>query len=164
MRFLDKFSGRPMVVALLVAMALFDRSGIVAATLLAAALHECGHLLAARLLHVMVAGLHLGLIGAQIEIRGRMLTYGEEWLICASGPLASLLFAALGAVFWNMGAWARYFSCASLVLGILNLLPIQTFDGGRMLRATLSRFGGERVARTVCACFSLFFLFLLLAC
>ena len=107
--------------------------------------------------------LRLSLLGARLEIRGRMLTYGEEWLLSAAGPLTSLAVSLAAAPFWRYGVWAQYFSCASLVLGMLNLLPIQSFDGGRMLETTLRFFGGERwagIGMTLC---SFSFLFLLWA-
>lgn len=130
--------GRDLLISgLLLGMLLCDRSGVCAVTALAALLHEAGHLLAARLLGIPLGRFRLGLRGARLEVKGRMLSYGEEWLLAAAGPLFSLLGAAGGALFWSSSA-ARIFSCASLLLGLLNLLPIRSFDGGRMLAAMLS--------------------------
>lgn len=52
----------------------------------AAALHECGHLLALRAFHVPVEGLHLSAFGAVIHARGaRRLSYGRELIVTLAG-------------------------------------------------------------------------------
>ena len=144
-------------------MLLTDRTGISLITLFAAALHEAGHLAAAKCLHIPPRALRMDLLGARIEVEGYLLSYGEEWLLCAAGPLTSLLCAAVAALLWEHLVVARVFSCTSLVLGILNLLPIRTFDGGRMLECTLCRFFGERFSARWMALCSFLFLFLLWA-
>ncbi len=151
------------VAAALIGMMILDRSGVCLLTVAAAILHECGHLLAAWRLHIPLHQLRLDFLGARMEVRGRMLSYGEEWLLSAAGPLTSLLSAAAAALFWRF-EWARVFSCASIVLGLLNLLPIRTFDGGRMLECLLNHFLGTVLARPVMRLTSFLFLFLLWAC
>lgn len=151
------------VAAVLLWTVIVDRSGVCFWTVVAAVLHECGHLLAAWRLHIPLHQLRLDFLGARIEVQGRMLSYGEEWLLSAAGPLTSLLSAAAAAVFWRYEA-ARIFSCASIVLGLLNLLPIRTFDGGRMLECLLNRYLGTAVALPVMRLISFLFLFLLWAC
>ncbi|MBQ8214087.1 MAG: hypothetical protein IJZ80_08770, partial [Clostridia bacterium] len=111
----------PSVVIALGGMILVDRSGVCLITVVAAVLHECGHLLAAKLLRIPPRALHLDLLGARIEVDGYLLSYGEEWVLCAAGPLVSLLAASAAAPLWSAFEAARVFSCASLVLGLLNL-------------------------------------------
>ncbi len=154
----------PLVAVMIFAMAVFDDSGICLLTLAAALLHELGHLLAARLLKIPLGQLRLDFLGARMEVRGRMLSYGEEWLLAAAGPMISLLAAAGAAPLWSLSEAARSFSCASLVLGLLNLLPIRTFDGGRMLECGLSAFLSERWVQALMRLCSLLFLLLLWAC
>lgn len=153
----------PAVLIALGFMILTDRSGICLITVAAAFLHECGHLLASRLLRIPPRALRIDLLGARIEVDGYLLSYGEEWLLCAAGPLVSLLSSAVAAPLWGVWEAARVFSCASLVLGLLNLLPIRTFDGGRMLECLLCRFGNERLAQRCMMLCSFLFLFLLWA-
>lgn len=153
----------PPVAVILIVMLVFDRTGICFLTLLAAFLHECGHLLAARLLKIPLGELRLDFLGARMEVSGRMMSYGEEWLLSAAGPITSLLLAALGALLWNVSEHAQIFSCASLVLGLLNLLPIRTFDGGRMMECALLRFADPCVVRVIMRACSFLFLFLLWA-
>ena len=148
---------------LLGAVALSDGSHVGALTLLAAFLHECGHLLAARLLGIPICGLRPDALGVRLEVSGGLLSYGDEWLLCAAGPTTSLLCAAVTAPLWSIGEVFRIFSSASLVLGLLNLLPISDFDGGRMLRAFCAYAFGLSAARRVLALTSALFWFLLWA-
>ncbi len=151
-------------VALATALLLMEQREICLLTLLAALLHECGHILAARLMRIPLCDLRMDFLGARLEVGGRMLSFGEEWMLSAAGPLASLLCSAVAACLWKSSTYAAIFSCASLVLGLLNLLPIQGFDGGRMTETTLSFFCGVRVSRAVMRALSFLFLFLLWAC
>ena len=133
-------------------------------TLIAAFLHELGHLSVAGALGIPLRSLRFGFLGARMDVRGRMLSYSEEWLLCAAGPAWSLLSSAFAAVFWQVSSDARVFSCASLVLGLLNLLPIRSFDGGRMTECAIRFFAGDVWADRIMRPLSLIFLFLLWAC
>ena len=153
----------PLVAVFFIGLILTDRSLLCLSAFLAAAFHEVGHLLAARLLGIPIRSLRLDLLGARMDTVGRMMTYGEEWLLSAAGPLFSLLLS-LGLFFlWEISPFAKILSCASLLLGGLNLLPIRSFDGGRMLASALSCFFGERVSDYVLRLTSFLFLFLLWA-
>ena len=90
-----------------------DRSGLVFVTLLAAFFHELGHILAARVMHVPFRRMRIDLMGARLEIGGRMLSYKEEWLLAMAGPLASFFAAAAGVIFWSSSDLSVHFSCAS---------------------------------------------------
>lgn len=61
------------------------------ASLLAALVHECGHLLAARTLGVRMRRMEIDLFGAKLTPVGLLPTYKAELLIAAAGPLFSLL-------------------------------------------------------------------------
>ncbi|MBQ7173820.1 MAG: hypothetical protein IJR88_06875 [Clostridia bacterium] len=149
---------------LILSLFVLDPSPYLLPTLMAALLHECGHLLAFLLLKIPLSGVSVGFFGMRLRSAGRLLSYGEEWLLSASGPLASLFGAALGALLWNKGSFFASFSCASLLLGLLNLAPIRSFDGGRMLECFLSTLLDPEKSRTVlyfCSCACLFFFFAL---
>ena len=135
-----RFLIQPLALIYLLFMLFCDKSGLAAMSLLAAALHEIGHLVAARVMHIPIGAMRFDLLGARIDVKGRILSYGEEWLLCMAGPLTSLVFSLIGSLFWSHTRLAIAFSCASLLLGALNLLPIQTFDGGRMLECALLSF------------------------
>ncbi len=115
----------------------------------AAGLHELGHIMAAWGAGVGIGGLKLDLFGARLELRG-MLSYGQEFFVAAGGPLASLFSAALAHPLAARGQeCAALFYCVSLVLGGVNLLPVGTLDGGRILRSLTAWLFGERVSITI---------------
>ena len=110
------------------------------AVLLAAVLHEGGHWLAARLCGVRIVGFRVGLSGARMALDG-LLSYKKEFLIAAGGPLANFVCAWF--VCWMgeaVGEGRELFFYASLGLGILNMLPVGSLDGGRMISAVIGRF------------------------
>ncbi len=158
-----KMKVSPVVAVFFLGLLLTDRSLLCVSAFLAAAFHELGHLLAARLLNIPIRSLRLDLLGARMDTVGRMMTYGEEWLLCAAGPLFSLLLSSGLFFLWEISPFAKLLSCASLLLGFLNLLPIRSFDGGRMLAVALSSFFGEAVSDYVLRLTSFLFLFLLWA-
>ena len=116
----------------------------------AALLHEGGHFLAARLCGAETKGLRFDLLGARMEVGG-LLSYGKEFTIACGGPLMNLLCAAALYKLQKQGLVgdsqaASLFLEASLGLGLLNLIPVGTMDGGRMLSAALSALCSPTVA------------------
>lgn len=96
--------------------------------LLAAGFHEWGHYMALRIIHKPPLGLTLSFSGAKMNCSP--LTYGEERLAAAAGPLCSLILALLWPILPVTGLY-------SLVLGMVNLLPLPGLDGYRILSTTL---------------------------
>lgn len=117
----------------------------------AALLHEGGHYLAALTCGAKVKGLRMDLLGARMEVDG-LLSYGKELFIAAGGPLVNFVTAALAYLLVSRGLLpdgegAALFIWASVGLGVLNLLPVGTMDGGRILSAALSGLFSPRAAR-----------------
>ncbi len=139
----------------------FEPPGISLPSLCAAALHECGHLLAARLLGIKLRSLEIGPLGATIRTRGSLISYGREWLLCAAGPAANLISGAAAYLFSRMdigpvsSSTAFNFCSVSLMLALLNLLPVEGFDGGRMLYCASGSFAGPRIASALLTCCSI---------
>lgn len=158
-----RFLIQPLAIIYLLFMLFCDKSGLAAMSLLAATLHEVGHLIAAKGMHIPIGAMRFDLLGARIDVKGRILSYGEEWLLCVAGPLSSLVCSLIGAFFWSHTKLAIAFSCASLLLGLLNLLPIQTFDGGRMLECALLFFTTPQKAGSIMRGCTFLFLWLLWA-
>lgn len=118
--------------------------------LLAASLHEMGHLTVALACRVKVKELRLDILGARMRLDGLM-SYGTEWLIAAGGPLVNLLSAAVVLSWWRMQGGemtdgAYQFAMASLALGFINLLPVGTLDGGRMIYCATAHWKGSYAA------------------
>lgn len=134
---------------------------LILASLVAAALHELGHILMARFLKIPIERLRLDLFGARLDVTSGQISYLQEFLLCFAGPMASLVLSALFVPLWRVGVFFRLFSYASFLLGLLNLLPITSLDGGRMLGSALALYLPARALECVGRVFSFLFLFLL---
>ena len=112
--------------------------------LIAAAIHELGHIICARLLGIRLSGFELGIFGARISTNTSLCPYSAEFMIAAAGPFCNLISADVTAIICKISGEyseiSKMFILSSLALGITNLLPIKTFDGGRMFSALMSKF------------------------
>lgn len=124
-------------VALLSLQFYLDPGGLFLRFLTAAALHEAGHLCVLRALGVPILRLRLCVTGAILQTP--LLGYREELLAAAAGPTVNALL-----FFASLRGDARF---AAVNFGLLcyNLLPFYPLDGGRILRALLSRLLGDRL-------------------
>lgn len=128
-------------------------------TLTAILIHESGHLLAARLLHMKPRGVSADTVGIRLLFRGHPPSYGKEIFLCAAGPLANLLTLLIALPLKNSDN--TFFLSVSAALALLNLLPIEGFDGGRILHGTLLLFLSPTLADRILDLFSFLFLFIL---
>lgn len=148
---------------LLIAALVFKRDMLLPATVLAAVLHECGHLLAARCLGIRLRLLELDMMGAKLYPAAQIPSYRSEALLAAAGPAASLLLALIPPV----TPFRAALRTATLSFALFNLLPIEGFDGGRVLHAVLAALRGAETAARALFCssyLSLLLLFSLSAC
>lgn len=115
--------------------------------LLAAGVHELGHLLVLRLFGAGVYRFHVGVLGAVMEADTAALSYQKELLAVLAGPLANLALAS--ALVWTHAA---ALVGANLVLCAFNLLPLPPLDGGRALGLLLSWILGPERGEAVTYC------------
>ena len=128
--------------ALLAVLLTVQPDGLAVTCLLAAGLHEGGHLLAMRCLGYPPTACTLSAFGVRLELSGERLPgYVHNWLISFAGPAANGL-AALCLWMLNRPQAAM----VHVVLACFNLLPAGALDGGQMARCLLCLHGGERQA------------------
>lgn len=140
-------------------------SSWVSLVFLAVLLHELGHALMAKRLSIHTSRIVLYPLGGGAFLDRQPTRPRDEWLISMAGPLVNIVLTALlaplvfghpsrGDLLWLMirpesnlvvfdTEWYDYgivvFFALNLVLAAFNLLPAYPLDGGRMLRAVLSR-------------------------
>ena len=133
---------------------------IAASVLLAALLHECGHLLALKAFRVPVEGLRLTALGAELYARGaRRLSYVRELVVTLAGCGANLACGFLTALAARRLSWEGgfLFAGAHFLLAAFNLLPIPPLDGSRALTLFVSFFLGPAAGDAAAAVTGLFF-------
>lgn len=142
--------------------------------LLCAMIHELGHICAAKFMSIRLREIRLGFAGARIYPADENMPYKKEFFLCACGPifnLISALAAAVALTFLSKGESiptslaisdaisildgsgegiisALYlFISVSLLQAFLNLLPVESLDGGRMMVSAISQFGDVHTAQ-----------------
>lgn len=136
-------------------------AAIVAAVLFLASLlaHELAHSLVARRNGIEVESIVLWLLGGVAQLRGEAKTPGADFRIAVVGPLTSIglgiVFGVTAGLFVQLGVGGlatgvlTYLAAANTMLAIFNLIPAAPLDGGRVLRAALWRWRGNRQAAAV---------------
>ncbi|MBQ3003190.1 MAG: site-2 protease family protein [Clostridia bacterium] len=117
--------------------------------LLAALLHECGHLTALHALHIPVKRIDVLPMGAVIA-------YDDS--VCPHRHTAWAAFAGAGANLTAMlvclpfagNLYVLLFVIANAALACMNLLPIETLDGGTVLRSVLAQTRFDSHAERIC--------------
>ena len=136
-------------------------AAIIAAVLFLASLlaHELAHSLVARRNGIEVESIVLWLLGGVAQLRGEPKTPGADFRIAIVGPLTSLGLAIvfglaaggvaqLGTAGLPFGVLA-YLAATNAMLAVFNLIPAAPLDGGRVLRAALWRWRGNRQTAAV---------------
>ena len=159
MRTVPKFKIHPSTLFLLLSLIILDRTALSLIPILAAAIHELGHLAVMSLLGVHIGEIEITLLGADIKALPYNLGDFGRISVLSAGALGNFLTAASAALFFN-GNCALFFSACSVFLGLFNLLPIKTLDGGCIAEVICRRlfpYRCEAVTSALSAC-SLFIL------
>ncbi|MEH1011794.1 site-2 protease family protein [Micromonospora sp. CPCC 206060] len=123
--------------------------------------HEVSHAVVAKRNGLGVSGITLWLFGGVAELRGDAPNPGAELRIAGVGPLVSLLIgiffgaiatalAVVGQDGLLVGAFA-WLGGINLLLAVFNVLPAAPLDGGRLLRAAVWKWTGDRNRAAVVA-------------
>ena len=120
------------VVAAITAVLILDRENRIVCCVIAAALHELGHLLMMRCFHIRVRSVTATLFDVLIQA-GSPADHCADICVTLGGPAANLLCAAAFAPI------SCSLCCANLAVGCFNLLPVMSLDGGHLLYLLLSR-------------------------
>ena len=112
----------------------FDASGFLRLGLLAAFLHEWGHIGIYLALFGQFPVIEVTLTGFCMRTRGREMTLWQTALLAAAGPAVNFVLAGFWMLRLEQRATIRAsaFLAANLLTGAFNLLPIPPLDGAQM--------------------------------
>ncbi len=162
---------------MLSAMIISDRADVILIYAFSAFLHEIGHLSAAKLLKIKIKEIKFDFSGVRICTDERLTQYKSEIALAAAGPLVN--FIVMGAVLSffkaqgvSLAEAAEYiesflaqreahiygaigfFGLSAALQGGVNLLPVSSFDGGRITYCVIASFFSERAASRATAALS----------
>ncbi|MBE6635726.1 MAG: hypothetical protein E7617_05980 [Ruminococcaceae bacterium] len=117
----------------------FELPYVAVLSLISAVIHEAGHICAAY--HICGGSvLRSGFFGMRLYTK-RSMSYKDEIIIAAAGPMANAVTALLLLPFASMGgAYISDFFLLNIGTAISNLLPIEGYDGYRITENALLLF------------------------
>ncbi len=139
-----------------------DKFNFFILTIICAFLHESIHVITILFFGGNVKSASLSLFGGNIVTDGKAgLSDLQEAIVSLSAPLFNIF---LGFIFLCVFKINEEFALMNLLLGCFNLMPFYTFDGGRVIKYTLSHFVNETFSENIVTissvvvtfCFSVF--------
>lgn len=130
----------------------FDASGFLRLGLLAAALHELGHIVVYIIFARRLPRIDVTMAGFCMRMGGAALTPGQTFWLAAAGPGTNAMLAALWAVKLANRATVRgsAFFAANVLTGAFNLLPVPPLDGAQMLSSAWTLFQARCAKKRNC--------------
>ena len=113
----------------------FDASGFLRLGLLAAVLHELGHILVYCIQQRHLPVIEVTMTGFCMHTAGERLSTRQRLVLAAAGPAVNFLLAGVWTLRLAQTATIRgsAFWAANLLTGLFNLLPIPPLDGAQMV-------------------------------
>lgn len=108
---------------------LLDDFGVLITALCACMIHEIGHIIAALICNVKIEKIIFSFSGIKMLSESKVTKISKDTFILLSGPFINLLTAYF---YFHMGNYVPF--SANLILGIFNLLPFTSLDGGTILK------------------------------
>ena len=145
----------PLTVLVLAGACVLGRIGALLQAMLALSLHEAAHAVVANVFCCRIDSVELQPFGGVARMREAGLTPHAERCIALAGPVASFVIAGVTAVVCDIvpavaDRMQTFLSC-NLTLGLINLLPALSLDGGRVARSLMSQRFAAAVALRVTA-------------
>lgn len=112
--------------------------------------HEASHIVLLKLCGGKIKSFSPAPFGLCMEFDENSLSLGGEAVVSVAGSAANLICAALSAMLYKyFGMDTLSFGVVSFVLAIINLIPTEPLDGGRLLKIIISYFKGTATAEVV---------------
>ena len=112
----------------------FDASGFLRMGLLAAVLHELGHIFVFCIQQRHLPVIEVTMTGFCMRTAGEKFSLRQRFVLAAAGPAVNFALAGVWAVRLAQAATIRgsAFWAANLLTGVFNLLPVPPLDGAQM--------------------------------
>ena len=129
-------------------------------------IHELGHIILIKLRGFKILSVEATPCGINIIING-LAPYRTDILIALGGPVFNIIFAFLFFLIMQGAGNSSILMFAfitNIIYAALNLFPVASLDGGRVLACILKIYFPENIARNIFAAISAIFLIILSIC
>lgn len=112
----------------------FEGTGYIFMGMIAATVHELGHIIAMCITDVPPKDVIF--YGAGIKIvpnYKKILSFKKELMILSAGSLTNFLIFAMLFTLFQGNFKAELFAVVNLIIGLFNIIPFRHFDGGRII-------------------------------
>ena len=140
----------------LMLMLAFDSPSMTVLTVAAAITHELGHIVVMSFITREAPTLPRAVLSGFRITPGHMLSYKEEAILAFGGPALNLLVFISLIPFFSSD-YLFMFAILNFLTAISNLIPINGYDGYRILRAVLYRFNSPNLCERILSASSLIF-------
>jgi len=125
-----------------------DLSFYTVLTVLAAGIHEAGHIITARLCGVRIEQITIYPFGADIRLAEGIHSYRTDFFIASAGAVANFAAGTVFYGFFRHNIYLNFFALCNFLLAAVNLLPASQLDGGGIVRSMVFPiFGMERAEK-----------------
>lgn len=116
-------------------------------------LHEIGHAIVARHLGYQLEQISLLPFGAELSLQDDNFTSSDEIKIAVAGPLVNLILIIICVSLWWIFPITYYYTdlfvFSNFITFVFNLLPVFPLDGGRVLRAIISKYKDTKTTEKI---------------
>lgn len=125
-------------IAVVTVFLLTDTTGLAVICILCCALHELGHIISFHIAKIKPNSLVFDITGIKLEQPKQQLSFITEFFVLISGSLTNYILALVGYII--SPSTNVNFILINIIIGTFNLLPLKTFDGGKILFVVSSCF------------------------
>lgn len=130
--------------------------------ILSSILHEFGHILAMLIKNHQISSINIGFFKVDILDKNRNLVpYNDDIFILASGSVANLTVSMFCFIIFCLFRiyLAKQIAYINFFIGMLNILPISSLDGGQILSIFVQKSFSPEFSDILCLAVSFLFLF-----
>lgn len=129
---------------------LADKTGISILALIACIIHESGHLIMFFIVGHKPTALAFEITGIRLTKPYTELSYTKELLVQLAGSFTNLaVFCSLLSSLSSINK-ISIFAVINLVIGIFNLIPVKSFDGGKIFEMLALKLFTVKTATSIC--------------
>lgn len=129
-------------------------------TIVVSMLHEIGHIISMLVCKRNISFVKVNAFSVDIVQQDSFLPYSKELFILISGPILNIIFYVIFQAIYSIIRIEilESFAVQNLLIGIMNLLPVSSLDGGQILSIILKKFFDDEKSYRISCLISVMFI------